>query len=137
MDFKQEEVQFLGHAIECRINAEDPFNQFRPSPGRIENLLLPSGFGVRVDSVIHQGYQISPFYDSMIAKIIVHGRTRNEAIARMRRVLEETVIDGIKTTMPLDYMLMYNAEYIANKIDTGFIERNLDNLLRPLSQKEF
>ncbi|MDR1016434.1 MAG: acetyl-CoA carboxylase biotin carboxylase subunit [Coriobacteriales bacterium] len=131
LDFSQDEVQFLGHAIECRINAEDPTHGFNPSPGTIENLLLPSGFGVRVDSVLHQGYQVSPFYDSMIAKIIVHGRSRNEAIARMRRVLAETVIDGVKTTMPLDYMLMYNADYIANRIDTGFIGRNLDLLLRP------
>jgi acetyl-CoA carboxylase biotin carboxylase subunit len=125
----QEDVHFEGHAIECRINAEDPRNGFRPCPGTIEYLHLPSGFGIRVDTVIHPGYNVSPFYDSMIAKIIVHGRTRNEAILRMRRALEETLITGITTNTELLYMLMYSPEFLSNHTDTGFLERNLTALL--------
>ena len=134
LSFSQDEVEFKGHAIECRINAEDPDNGFAPSPGSIDYLHLPSGFGVRVDTVLHPQYQVSPFYDSMIAKIIVHGRTRNEAINRMRRALEETVISGITTNIPLHYMLMYNPAFIANHVDTGFQERSLPTLLGPLGK---
>jgi acetyl-CoA carboxylase biotin carboxylase subunit len=132
LDFAQDDLRINGHSIECRINAEDPLNGFAPCPGTIDYLHLPSGFGIRVDSVLHDGYEVSPYYDSMIAKIIVHGRTRNEAIMRMRHALEETVITGIKTTTPLLYMLMYNPDYLANKLDTGFIERNIDGLLQPI-----
>jgi len=134
LQFTQDDIEVKGHAIECRINAEDPENGFAPCPGTIDRLNLPSGYGVRVDTVIHPDFVVSPYYDSMIAKIIVYGRTRNEAILRMRRALEETLISGIKTTIPLDYMLMYNPEYISNAIDTGFFERNLAALLRPLGE---
>jgi len=134
LSFAQEDVEVVGHAIECRINAEDTENGFAPSPGLIDYLHLPSGFGVRVDTVIHPQYMVLPYYDSMIAKVIVHGRTRNEAIHRMRRALEETLITGIKTTIPLHYMLMYNPEYISNQFDTGFLERNIASLLRPLGE---
>ncbi len=133
--FSQQDICFNGHAIECRINAEDPKRDFCPCPGDIDYLHLPGGFGVRVDSALHSNYRISPFYDSMIAKVIVHGRTRNEAICRMRRALEETLIGGVKTTVPLLYMLMYNPDFINNHIDTGFLERNLDELLQPLGME--
>jgi acetyl-CoA carboxylase biotin carboxylase subunit len=135
LDFAQQDVQINGHAIECRINAENPEHDFRPCPGTVEYLHLPSGFGVRVDTVLHPGYLVSPYYDSMIAKIIVHGATRNEAICRMRRALEETVISGVDTNLSLLYMLMYTPDYLANRIDTGFIQRNLRTMLAPLGQK--
>jgi len=134
LSFAQSDVEFKGHAIECRINAEDPENGFRPCPGLIDYLHLPSGFSVRVDSVLHTNYEVTPFYDSMIAKIIVHGRNRNEAIFRMRRALEETLVGGIKTNIPLHYMLMYNPDYLSNNIDTGFLERNIEALLQPLGE---
>jgi len=136
LSFKQKDVAIQGHAIECRINAEDPHNGFSPSPGTISYLHLPSGFGIRVDTVIHPQYTVTPYYDSMIAKIIVHGNTRSEAIRRMRHALEETLIAGIATTIPLHYMLMYNPHYVANHLDTGFIQRQLPTLLSPLEQGE-
>ncbi|MDR3307429.1 MAG: acetyl-CoA carboxylase biotin carboxylase subunit [Coriobacteriales bacterium] len=131
----QEEVVIDGHAIECRINAEEPAHGFRPCPGTVEHLHLPNGFGVRVDTALHAGCTLSPYYDSMIAKVIVHGHTRNEAILRMRRALEETVISGVKTNVGLLYMLMYRPEFLGNHIDTGFIERNLDTLLQPVKEE--
>ncbi|MDR0500561.1 MAG: acetyl-CoA carboxylase biotin carboxylase subunit [Coriobacteriales bacterium] len=135
LGFSQKDINISGHAIECRINAENPEQDFRPCPGKVEYLHLPSGYGVRVDTVLHPGYVVSPYYDSMIAKIIVHGRTRNEAICRMRRALEETVLSGIDTNLTLLYLLMYAPEYLANRIDTGFIQRNLQQLLKPLGNK--
>ncbi|MDR2108626.1 MAG: acetyl-CoA carboxylase biotin carboxylase subunit [Coriobacteriales bacterium] len=135
LSFTQKDVQLKGHAIECRINAEDPEHGFRPSPGHIDYLHLPSGFGVRVDTVLHPHFEVNPFYDSMIAKIIVHGRTRNEAICRMRRALEETLVSGVTTNIPLHYMLMYHPEFLANHLDTDFLERNLDQLLQPLGSE--
>ena len=130
----QEEVTFSGHAIEVRLNAEDPENNFSPCPGRIEYLNLPGGFGVRVDTAMFSGCEISPYYDSMIAKIIVHGHTRNEAILRMRRALEELLAVGVKTNLGLLYMILYNPEFIKGRYDVGFIERNLDNLLKLVSK---
>ena len=134
LSFTQDEVIVQGHAIECRINAENPREGFRPCPGTIDYLHLPNGFGIRVDTVIHPQYVVSPYYDSMIAKIIVHGHSRNEAIRRMRHALEETLIGGIETTIPLLYMLMYDPDYVQNRLDTGFIERKLPTLLGPLEQ---
>jgi acetyl-CoA carboxylase biotin carboxylase subunit len=136
LQFTQEEVHIRGHAIECRINAEDPEEGFRPCPGTIDHLHLPSGFGIRVDTVIHPGYVVSPFYDSMIAKIIVHGRNRNEAILRMRRALEETLVTGITTTARLHYLLMYNPDFISNHIDTAFLEGNIENLLSTVKSEK-
>ncbi|MCL2807651.1 MAG: acetyl-CoA carboxylase biotin carboxylase subunit [Coriobacteriia bacterium] len=135
LSFSQDEVVFRGHAIECRINAEDPMNGFKPCPGAIELLHLPSGFGVRVDTAIHPQYEVTPYYDSMIAKIIVSGRNRHEAIYRMRRALEETFISGIKTTIPLHYMLlMYSPDFISNQIDVSFLDSKLSDLLQPLDE---
>jgi len=112
------------HSIECRINAEDPENNFRPSPGKITNLHLPGGHGVRVDTHVYSGYTISPNYDSMIAKIITTDRERDEAINKMRRALDEFVIEGIKTTIPFHRKLMDNEDYIKGVYTTKFMEEN-------------
>jgi acetyl-CoA carboxylase biotin carboxylase subunit len=113
----------LGHAIEFRINAEDPANGFRPSPGKIESLHFPGGFGVRVDSHIYHGYTIPPYYDSLIAKLIVWGKDRNHAIARGRRALEEFIIEGIKTTIPFHLQVLEDPRFISGNFDTGFLDK--------------
>ena len=110
------------HSIECRINAEDPFNDFRPSPGKINTLHIPGGHGVRVDTHVYAGYSIPPNYDSMIAKLITTAQTREEAIAKMRRALDEFVIEGIKTTIPFHRQLMDNPDYIEGNYTTKFME---------------
>ncbi|NLP57709.1 acetyl-CoA carboxylase biotin carboxylase subunit [Lutibacter sp. B1] len=110
------------HSIECRINAEDPFNDFRPSPGKIATLHIPGGHGVRVDTHVYAGYTIPPNYDSMIAKLITTAQTREEAIAKMRRALDEFVIEGIKTTIPFHRQLMDSPDYIAGNYTTKFME---------------
>src|SRR6187399_1773392 len=115
--FKQGDVTFSGHAIECRVNAEDP-DTFVPSPGTIRAFSMPGGPGVRIETFAHAECTISPYYDSMIAKIIAHGRDRQEAIARMRRALEMTVIEGIKTTIPLHLRILSDPEFIAGNIST-------------------
>jgi acetyl-CoA carboxylase, biotin carboxylase subunit len=122
--FKQGDVTFTGHAIECRVNAEDP-ETFAPSPGTIHAFSVPGGPGVRVDTFAHSECTISPYYDSLIAKIIAHGRDRQEAIARMRRTLEMTVIDGIKTTIPLHLRILSDPDFIAGRLNTSFMERFL------------
>ncbi|HVF49294.1 MAG TPA: acetyl-CoA carboxylase biotin carboxylase subunit [Pyrinomonadaceae bacterium] len=119
--FKQEDVLIVGHAIECRINAEDPLT-FTPSPGRITTYNLPGGPGVRVDTSIYAGYLVPPFYDSMIAKVIVHARTRELAIPRMRRALEVLVVEGIKTTIPLHLEIMNDAQFGTGEYSTKFME---------------
>jgi acetyl-CoA carboxylase biotin carboxylase subunit len=113
----------LGHSIEFRINAEDPANGFRPSPGKIESLHFPGGFGVRVDSHIYQGYSIPPFYDSLIAKLIVWGKDREHAVARARRALEEFIIEGIKTTIPFHMQVLEDTRFTSGNFDTGFLEK--------------
>ncbi len=113
----------LRHSIEFRINAEDPANNFRPSPGRIESLHFPGGFGVRVDSHIYHGYSIPPFYDSLIAKLVVWGKDRNHAIARGRRALEEFIIEGIKTTIPFHLQVLEDPRFVSGNFDTGFLEK--------------
>lgn len=112
-----------GHAIECRINAEDPAHDFRPSPGLITTWHMPSGYGVRVDSHVYQGYAIPPYYDSMIGKLIVHGKDRTEALARARQALEEFVIEGVHTTIPFHRKVMEHPAFIDGDVDTHFIER--------------
>src|SRR5438128_6878960 len=119
---KQGEVTFTGHSIECRINAEAP-DTFVPSPGLIHVFSTPGGPGVRVETFAHSDCLISPFYDSMIAKIVVHGRDRQEAIARMRRTLEMTVVEGIKTTIPLHLRILADADFVAGKLSTSFMDR--------------
>jgi len=110
------------HSIECRINAEDPYNDFRPSPGMITNLHLPGGHGVRVDTHVYSGYVIPPHYDSMIAKLITTAQTRQEAINKMKRALEEFYIDGIKTTIPFHLRLMSHPDYVKGNYTTKFME---------------
>ncbi len=111
------------HSIECRINAEDPENDFRPSPGTIESLHFPGGNGIRVDSHIYQGYRIPPFYDSLVAKLVSYARTREEAIAKMRVALDEFVIEGVKTTIPFHQAMMRNRDFIKGNFDTKYLER--------------
>jgi len=122
--FRQKDIKHRGVAIECRVNAEDPENNFAPSPGTITRLILPGGPGVRVDTHVHQGWTVSPSYDSMISKVIVHQRTRTEAIATMKRALREFVIEPIKTTIPACLDILSHNLFVKNKIDTGFVERN-------------
>jgi acetyl-CoA carboxylase, biotin carboxylase subunit len=122
LSFKQSEVTFTGHSIECRVNAEDPVT-FTPSPGVIHAWSVPGGPGVRVDTFAHAECTVSPYYDSMIAKIIVHGRDRQEAIARMRRTLEMSVVEGIKTTIPLHLKIMAEPDFAAGKLSTAFMDR--------------
>jgi acetyl-CoA carboxylase biotin carboxylase subunit len=123
LPFKQEDVRQTGHAIECRINAEDPSRNFAPSPGVIDSLRLPGGPGVRIDSHVYAGYRIPPNYDSMIGKLIVHRPTRAEAIATMRRALTEFHVGPTKTTIPLMLQIMDNQNFQTGEVDTGFIER--------------
>ncbi|MDO4559063.1 MAG: acetyl-CoA carboxylase biotin carboxylase subunit, partial [Planctomycetia bacterium] len=124
LPFTQADVPCHGCAIECRINAEDPEHGFRPSPGRIERIIVPGGFGVRWDSHVYSGYTVSPHYDSMIGKLIVHRATREEAIATMRRALWELRVEGVKTTAPRQLEILNHPDFAAGRVDTGFIERN-------------
>jgi acetyl-CoA carboxylase, biotin carboxylase subunit len=121
LGFTQDEVQIFGHSIECRINAEDPV-KFTPSPGKITALNLPGGPGVRIDTFVYPGYVVPPYYDSMIAKLIVHARTREIAIARMRRALEAMVVEGIKTTIPLHIKIMNDEKFQKGDFSTKFME---------------
>jgi acetyl-CoA carboxylase biotin carboxylase subunit len=125
LPFKQEDIQQIGHAIECRINAEDPERNFAPSAGLIQELRVPGGPGVRLDSHAYAGYRIPPNYDSMIGKLIVHRPTRAEAIAAMKRALSEFHIAPIKTTIPLHLQIMDNPNFLTGDVDTGFIERTM------------
>ena len=130
LPFTQEEIHLTGHAIECRINAENPREDFRPCPGRIEGLFLPGGMRVRVDSAVYQGYAIPPYYDSMVAKVIVHGDTRLEAIRRMRRALEEFIVEGVDTNTELQYLILHHEEFVRGQFTTSFVERHLSELMR-------
>jgi acetyl-CoA carboxylase biotin carboxylase subunit len=122
LSFAQKDVVFSGHAIECRINAEDPVT-FVPSPGVIQHFHVPGGPGVRVDTFAHDGCEISPYYDSMVAKLMVHGRDRAEAVARMRRCLDMTVVEGIQTNIALHRRIMDDADFQAGRLDTKFMDR--------------
>ena len=130
LSFHQEDVKFWGHALECRINAENPQENFRPCPGVVKGLHMPGGFGVRVDTALYQGYPIPSCYDSMIAKVIVHGATREETIARMRRALEEMIVQGIDTNMDLHYMILHHKDFLSGNFDTSFMEKNLEKLVK-------
>ncbi len=122
LSFAQKDILWTGHAIECRINAEDP-NSFTPSPGTIRYFNVPGGPGVRVDTAAHEGAEISPYYDSMIAKLMVHGRDRKEAIARMKRCLDVMVVEGIKTTIPIHKRILDEPDFQAGRLSTKFMER--------------
>ena len=125
LKIKQKDVRFNGYSIECRINAENPAKNFRPCPGTITGVILPGGNGVRVDTAIYSGYTIPSNYDSMIAKIITHGDTRNEAISKMKRALEETVIEGVDTNIDFLFKIIKNPNFIRGNFDTSFIEKEI------------
>ncbi len=123
LSFTQDEIHLTGHAIECRINAENPLENFRPSPGKISALHTPGGFGVRIDSAAYQGYVIPPYYDSMIAKLIVYGKTREEAIMKMRWALSEFIVDGISTNIDFQLNLIKHKAFETGEYDIGFLGR--------------
>jgi acetyl-CoA carboxylase biotin carboxylase subunit len=123
LPFRQQQIQQSGHALECRINAEDPDRNFQPCPGKIERMFVPGGPGVRFDSHAHSGYMVPPHYDSMIGKLIVHQPTRSEAIMCMIRALDELRITGIRTTAPFHKKVLQHAEFVAGWVDTKFVER--------------
>jgi acetyl-CoA carboxylase, biotin carboxylase subunit len=121
--YRQEDIKINGWSIECRINAENPSKNFMPSPGKVTMYIPPGGFGVRVDSAMYTGYTIPPFYDSMVAKVIVHADTREEAVARMKRALDEFIIEGVETTIPFHLKLMDNEVFKSGDFDTKFLEK--------------
>jgi len=125
LKFKQKEIKFRGHSIECRINAENPNKNFRPSPGTINEINLPGGNGIRIDTAIYSGYTIPSNYDSMIAKIIAYGSNRNEAISKIKRALEELVVDGIDTNRDFLFDIIRNPNFIRGNFDTSFIEKEI------------
>ena len=125
LKLKQKDVEFRGYSMECRINAENPRKNFMPCPGTITGLNLPGGNGVRIDTAIYEGYTIPPTYDSMIAKIITHGDSRNEAISKMKRALEETVIEGVDTNIDFLFKIIKNPNFIRGNFDTSFIEKEI------------
>ncbi|MBV8218105.1 MAG: acetyl-CoA carboxylase biotin carboxylase subunit, partial [Solirubrobacterales bacterium] len=125
LPFSQSDIKTAGHAFECRINSEDPDHDFRPSPGTITALRVPGGPGVRWDSHVQVGYTVPPHYDSLVGKLIVHAADRTEAIAMMRRALDELVIEGIQTTLPLHRRIFRNRDFIEGRVDTTWVERVL------------
>lgn len=129
LGFEQEDIKLKGHAMECRINAEDPAKGFMPNSGKITFLNLPGGPGVRVDTMLYNGYETSPFYDSMMAKIIVHAPTRLEMIRKMRRALMEISTEGIITTNDFEYLILFHPDFIKGKYNVGFIEEHMDEIL--------
>jgi acetyl-CoA carboxylase biotin carboxylase subunit len=124
LSFSQKDIVLRGHSFEVRINAEDP-ETFAPSPGKITALHTPGGFGVRVDSFIYDEYKVVPFYDSMLAKLIVHGKDRNEAISKMRQALDEFVVKGVKTTIPIHRQIFASQQFVESRYTTRFIEEFL------------
>ncbi len=125
LSFTQDEIECKGVSIECRINAEDPSNNFSPSPGTIESICIPGGLGVRFDTHVHAGYTVPPYYDSMVGKLIVHQPTRKQAIACMIRCLDELRIKGIKTTVPFQKSVLEHEDFVNGKVDTKWVERNM------------
>lgn len=130
LQYKQDDIKFTGHSLEARINAENPYKNFMPSPGEIKELHIPGGNGVRIDTAIYPGYKIPPTYDSMIAKIIVHGKDRNESIAKMKSALGEFIIDGINTNIDFLYKILEDEDFINNNYDTSFIAKKFVNKLQ-------
>jgi len=128
LGFKQSDINFSGHSIECRINAEHP-ETFQPSPGRIDLYHAPGGLGVRVDSALYSGYSVPPHYDSMIAKLIVHGANRNECLMRLRRALSEYIIDGLDTTIPLHQRLMSEPDFVNGDYDIHWLQKFVDGTI--------
>ncbi|MDD3404288.1 MAG: acetyl-CoA carboxylase biotin carboxylase subunit [Hespellia sp.] len=123
LSYTQDDVKITGHAIECRINAENPAKNFRPSPGTITDMYLPGGKGVRIDAAIYSGYTVTPYYDSMLAKLIVHAKNRDEAIKKMRSALGEVIIEGIDTNVDYQYEILHNEQFVSGDIDIEFINQ--------------
>ena len=123
LSMTQDDIHLTGHAIECRINAENPAKNFMPCPGKLGQIHLPGGFGVRVDTAIYGGCEISPYYDSMAAKVIVHDRTRQGAIQKMRSALGELVLEGITTNLDFQFQILDDEDFINGNFDTSFIEK--------------
>ncbi|MBP3486404.1 MAG: ATP-grasp domain-containing protein, partial [Oscillospiraceae bacterium] len=139
LDMTQADVRLEGHALECRINAEDPAKNFQPCPGQVSFLHFPGGAGVRVDSCLYSGCALSPYYDSMAAKLLVHAPTRLEAIRKMRRCLEEFALEGFPTNAELSYQILYHPTFVRGGCTTAFLDENLPRLLdfnRRLSESE-
>ena len=139
LDMAQADVRLEGHALECRINAEDPAKNFQPCPGQVSFLHFPGGAGVRVDSCLYNGCTLSPYYDSMAAKLLVHAPTRLEAIRKMRRCLEEFALEGFPTNAELSYQILYHPTFVRGGCTTAFLDENLPRLLdfnRRLSESE-
>ena len=126
MKYRQRDINFNGHSLEARINAENPYKNFMPSPGTIEELHLPGGNGIRVDTAVYSGYKVPQNYDSMIAKVIVHGKDRNESIAKMKSALSEFVISGIETNIDFLLKILDNENFVNNEYDTSFIEKEFE-----------
>ncbi|NLM13859.1 MAG: acetyl-CoA carboxylase biotin carboxylase subunit, partial [Epulopiscium sp.] len=126
LSFTQEDVTIRGHAIECRINAENPNKGFMPSPGTVNSLHFPGGFGIRIESALYQGYKIPPTYDSMIAKLIAYGKDREDAIAKMKRALGEFIIEGMDTNIDFLFQILHTEDFEKGNIDTGFIEKHFN-----------
>jgi acetyl-CoA carboxylase biotin carboxylase subunit len=139
LSITQEQVHLTGHAIECRINAEDPHHNFRPAPGTVKFLHFPGGCGIRIDSCLYNGCSLPPYYDSMAAKIMVHGQNRLEAIRKMRRCLEEFTLEGFPTNTELSYQILYHPVFVRGSSTTGFLDEHLPKLLdfnRKLEEEE-
>jgi acetyl-CoA carboxylase biotin carboxylase subunit len=132
----QSDIKFKGHALQCRINAEDPFNDFRPSPGRIEMYYQPGGRGVRVDTHAYAGYTIPPLYDSMIGKLIAVGRDRRDALDKMHRALDEYMITGVKTTIGFEQAILQDPNFRRGVYSTNFIEQLLSGARRELLEEK-
>ena len=130
LSIRQSDIHPSGHTIEVRINAEDPQQDFAPSPGNISFVHFPCGGGVRIESAVYSGSRVSPFYDSMIAKLIVHASGRQEAIHKMRAALEELTIEGVRTNIDYLYLMMFQRDYLLGQFDTSFIEENTEKILR-------
>jgi acetyl-CoA carboxylase biotin carboxylase subunit len=130
VSFRGDGRYLRGHAIECRVNAEDPYRNFQPSPGQITTYHPPGGPGVRVDSHVYAGYRVPPYYDSLLAKVIVHGNTRAEALQRMGQALDSFIIEGVTTTIPFLARVIRHPDFVAGSVDTKFLEREA-HLLRP------
>ena len=129
LSVSQEDIQIKGHAIECRINAENPYKGFRPCPGKITDMYLPGGKGIRIDSAIYSGYEVPPYYDNMLAKLIVFAKNRNEAITKMRSALGEVIIEGIDTNVDYQYEILNDPDYQSGDFDIEFIADKEEQLL--------
>jgi acetyl-CoA carboxylase biotin carboxylase subunit len=135
LPFSQEDIKSTGHAIECRINAEDPARNFQPSPGRIERLIVPGGYGVRFDSHAYSGYTVPPYYDSMVGKVIAYGATRDQAIRRMRVALSEMVVQGIDTNIPLHQDLLTDTRFLRGGTSIHYLEQKLAQMAKRVPPK--